>query len=213
MIKMMRVYMFASHDGGSAVLKDRRLRISRLDRLNDQFEFLGADLSRREHRRALRNTKRQLAKTRGLLCFSKSWHNPVLWGHYAERHKGVCLGFDLPSNLLTQVRYVTSRFPWPDAPSYEFMQQILLAKFVHWSYEDEYRAWVSLEEADGEHYYYPFSETLQLKRVLVGSESTFTRREITEALGDLQKTVETFKVRPAFRSFRVVRNQNESLWR
>lgn len=208
----MRVYMFTDREGGLAIIKTRRLRVSRLDRLNDTFEFLGADLSHPAHRKALRTMKATLAKSRGLLCFSKSWHNPVLWGHYAQRHQGLCLGFELPSEALTQVRYVTSRFPWPDKLSPSFLEQILVTKFVHWSYEDEYRAWVSLEELDGDHYYYPFSQSLQLRQVLVGYESSLSRAEVTEALGVLDPKVEKFKVRPAFRSFRVVRNRKETLW-
>ena len=37
----MRLYQFFSPDGGLAALRTRRLRISRIDRLNDPFEFLG----------------------------------------------------------------------------------------------------------------------------------------------------------------------------
>jgi hypothetical protein len=71
---------------------------------------------------------------------------------------------------------------------------------------------VSLEELDGDHYYYPFSQSLQLRQVLVGYESSLSRAEVTEALGVLDPKVEKFKVRPAFRSFRVVRNRKETLW-
>ena len=208
----MRVYQFIDPDGGLVVLRTRRLRISRLDKLNDPFEFLGADLSNRKHRKALRATKATLAKSKGLICFSKSWHNPVLWGHYARKHQGICLGFDVPMKHLRQVSYVTSRFPWPDALSLSFMEQVLFSKFVHWSYEDEYRAWAALNEAEDGHYYCKFSPELELKQVLVGAESRTTRAEVANALGDIAGKVETFKVRAAFRSFRVVRNKNEALW-
>lgn len=210
----MRVYYFADHVGGLQILRSKRLRISRLDKLNDPFEFLGADLSNRAHRQALRATKRDLAKTSGLLCFSRSWHNPVLWGHYAAKHTGLCLGFDVPIKHLKQVNYVTSRFPWPDELNLGFMEQVLLSKFVHWSYEDEYRTWASLDKPDTDgHYYCDFSPSLTLKQVLVGAYSTLTRAQILQALGVLTENIEIFKTRPAFRSFRVVRNKDESMWR
>jgi hypothetical protein len=208
----MRVYQFMDPDTGLIVLKSRRLRISRLDRLNDPFEFLGADLSNRNHRRALRAMKTTLAKNRGMLCFSKSWRNPVLWGHYAKKHQGLCLGFEMPSKLLTQVNYVTSRFNWPDELTLAFVEKTLVSKFVHWSYEDEYRAWAGLDEIDDGHYYMNFSAELDLKQVLVGAESLVTRAQIRDALGDLANGVEAFKVRAAFKSFRIVRNKNEKLW-
>lgn len=56
-------------------------------------------------------------------------------------------------------------------------------------------------------------DTLQLRQVLVGADCTLSRVEIAATLGEFDPNVETFKVRPAFRSFRVVRNQNEGLWR
>ena len=207
----MRVYQFIDPDGGLTVLRTKRLRISRLDRLNDPFEFLGANLSKREHRRALRAMKAEIGKNRGLLCFSKSWHNPVLWGHYARKHQGLCLGFEMSRKHLRQVSYVSSRFEWPDELSLSFTEQVLFSKFVHWSYEDEYRAWIALDpnEIEDGHYYFPFSEDMQLRQVLVGAESTLTRADISQALGAAPGDVEVFKVRAAFRSFSVVRNRNE----
>jgi hypothetical protein len=210
----MRVYQFIDPDGGLSVLRTKRLRISRLDELNDPFEFLGADLSRREHRRALRATKSEIGKTHGMLCFSKSWHNPVLWGHYAKKHQGLCLGFDMPAKHLRKVSYVTSRLEWPEELSLSFMEQVLYSKFVHWSYEDEYRAWIALDpkEEDEGHFYFPFSDDMKLRQVLVGIESALTRADIQQALSESNSDVEVFKVRAAFRSFRVVRNRNERLW-
>ena len=85
----MLVYHFVNAHYGIEDIHKRRLKISRFMDLNDPFEFLGADLSDREFRRALKNTKVKLSESKGLLCFSESWRNPVLWGHYADKHKGL----------------------------------------------------------------------------------------------------------------------------
>jgi hypothetical protein len=61
-------------------------------------------------------------------------------------------------------------------------------------------------------YFAEFSDKLSLKQVIVGAESTVTRQELAAALSDLAQTVEAFKARLAFRSFRVVRQQNPRLW-
>lgn len=111
-----------------------------------------------------------------------------------------------------QVSYVNSRFAWPDTIDEAFMQRLLFTKFLHWSYEDEYRAYVSLDTPVDGMYYMDFSKDLVLKQVLVGSESSVTRDQISQALGDWASNVEAFKVRPAFRSFRMVRNRDETLW-
>jgi len=53
--------------------------------------------------------KNELAQERGLLRFSRDWHNPVLWSHYASRHTGLCLGFDVPDDCLGPVSYSRKR--------------------------------------------------------------------------------------------------------
>jgi len=59
----------------------------------------------KERRAAFRATKEQINENKGLICFSKSWSNPLMWGHYAEKHAGMCLGFDVPDKLLAPVIY------------------------------------------------------------------------------------------------------------
>ena len=208
----MRLFYFVNEEYGLKDIRERRLKISRIAQLNDPFEFLGADLSNRDHRLSLSRTKARLSEKHGLLCFAKSWHNPVQWSHYADNHRGLCLGFDIPDNLPRQVSYVNSRFNWPSVVDESFMVQLLFTKFSHWSYEDEYRLYTTLDDCDGGLYYYDFGDTLTLKQVIVGAASGITRAQLAEALGSLSESVEAFKARAAFKSFRVVRNRNARLW-
>ncbi len=208
----MRVYHFLNAHYGIDDLRNGRLKISRIMELNDPFEFLGVDLSDRQFRWALRKTKAELSKTKGLLCFSKTWTNPVLWGHYADRHRGMCLGFDVPESILGKVQYVDSRPARPDVLDEAFMKRLLFTKFSHWQYEQEYRAYVQLDEAVEGLYYSEFSAQLALKRVIVGDQSSVTRAEVSGALGDLETEVEVFKARASFRSFDVVRNKDPKMW-
>ncbi len=208
----MRVFHFLNEKFGLEDLAERRLKIARIMELNDSFEFLGVDLSDRAFRRAIKATKETLSKTRGLLCFSKNWQNPVLWGHYADKHRGICLGFDMPKIPPTKVDYVATRFPKPQNLDEAFMKKLLFTKFDPWEYEEEYRAYVSLDEEIEGLFYVDFSDSLVLRQVIVGDQSQLSRGQISAALGDLNKKVEVFKVRPAFTSFSVVRNKNNSLW-
>ena len=180
--------------------------------LNDPFEFLGVDLANRPFREALRKTKRELSDEYGLLCFSKSWRNPVLWSHYADRHRGLCLGFQVPKGFLDKVLYVNERWPVPAAPDIEFMKRVLFTKFSHWQYEQEYRAFVNLDTKIGGHYFMDFSPSLSLTRVIVGDQSPISRQDIANVTKGHEAGVEVFKARAAYQSFEVVRNRNESRW-
>lgn len=208
----MRVYHFLNEQFGLNDLKERRLKIARIMELNDPFEFLGADLTSVDLRRVLQETKSELSKSNGLLCFSRNWTNPLLWGHYSDKHKGVCLGFDVPDDNLKEVEYVSERFPIPAVIDDLFMKKLLSTKFEHWKYEEEYRTFVSLTDDIDGYYYANFSDSLKLKQVIVGAQSSITKAQIFEALGDLVVGVEAFKVRPAFKSFEVVPQNNPALW-
>lgn len=217
----MRVYHFVSADYGLLNIRRRRLKVSTFNDLNDPFELLGYAVRDPAFRRAYLATKDDLAKHRGILCFSESWTDPVQWSHYAEKHKGICLGFDIPERLLNKVDYKPNRLK-PDVellrgrtPEAEKeMMRSMHTKFAHWSYEQERRVWIDLNQCEKENglYFSPFSEDVRLRSAIVGHRSTVTRRELSDALGSLDAHVSKFKARLAFKSYEVTRQKNERLW-
>lgn len=217
----MRVYHFVNEEYGLEDLRRRRLKIATLNELNDPFELFGMVLSDEALRRALTVMKNKLSLTKGLLCFSRNWHNPVQWSHYAEKHKGLCLGFEMPDEQnLGRVTYSRKRLKVETEQlldpklDIDIFMKCLFTKYAHWRYENEVRHFVNLEERDSEKnmYFVEFSDKLSLVEVIVGAESTVTRQTIREALGDLETRVNAFKARLAFKSFRVVRQRNPKLW-
>ena len=100
----MRVYHFINTQYGLQVLLERRLKIARVHELNDPFEFIGMDLSEDTLREAMERIKDDYNEIIWhTLCFSKRWDNPVQWAHYADGHRCLCLGFDIPDEHLTKV--------------------------------------------------------------------------------------------------------------
>ncbi len=39
-----------------------------------------------------------------VFCFSKTFQNPLMWGHYGNSHEGFCVGYDLLKRFLNQKR-------------------------------------------------------------------------------------------------------------
>lgn len=217
----MRAYHFVNREHGLEDIRRRRLKIATLGELNDPFELFGIALHDKVLRRAFQAMKKELSATRGLLCFSRKWSNPVQWSHYAEKHRGMCLGFDVADQSLGTVNYLRrrliveiERFRDPRQLDVGTFQRFLFTKYSHWRYEDEVRCFVTLEDKDPETglYFADFSDAMSLKQVIVGAESSITRRELRDALGDLEDSVDAFKARLAFRTFRVVRQRDERLW-
>ena len=217
----MRVFHFINEHHGLDDLSKRRLKIATLNELNDPFEFFGINLGDKGLRHAFGVMKNEMALKRGLLCFSRAWHNPVLWSHYADRHTGLCLGFDVPDHLFQRIFYSRKRliiepqaFVTPPKFDDETLVKLFFTKYSHWRYEDEVRGFVTLEDRDPETdlYFTDFGDNLRLKMVIVGAQSAVSRATLQAALGDLAPFVETLKARLAFKTFRVVRQRNTALW-
>lgn len=213
----MRLYYFTSQKYGLQALCKRQLKIARINELNDPFEFLGWNLKEKRIRADLRKWKNERNSEIGVLCFSKKWSNPLLWGHYAEKHKGIAIGFDVPdSNLYQPVKYRRTRLATPAGRQIEAtdLDGLLLTKFTAWRYETEYRCfcWLTASIEKNGLYFEPFSDTLRPAEVIVGDRSTITRSELAKALDRHLAHVTSFKARPAFGTFSVVRNRNERLW-
>jgi len=204
---MQRAYHFLSFQYALDDLRQKRLKISRLDDLNDPFELWAIAQPDVRVRRALRETKKQMAQTCGLLCFSLDWHNPVLWSHYAERHRGIALGFDIDEPILKPVEYRKTR-PILKTVDQRAADWLLFTKYHDWSYEHEARIFTALNDRDPDSdlYFAAFNEQLVLREVIVGPACTASLRDLQEAAGPTSG-VRFTKTRLAFKTFRVVANR------
>lgn len=212
----MRVYYLTSAPFALSNLSLRRLKISRFGDLNDPFELLAANLENPDHRKAFAATKRQINETKGLICFSRTWSNPLLWGHYAEKHAGIALGFDIPDCLLSEVLYASGRVRIEvDVTTNKLklgealVNRLLRTKFEDWKYEEEYRLFVQLDPATKESglYFMDFSADLRLMEVILGPKCELPIDRIRSLLQADLRHVQVLKARMAFRSFRVVQDR------
>jgi len=189
-------------------LRHRRLKIAQLDDLNDPFELWAFAQPDRKLREGLRSWKKEMARKFGMVCFSLSWHNPLLWSHYADRHRGIALAFDVNGDILKRVAYAEAR-PNLHEVNLEAVQCLLFTKFIGWRYEDEARIFTRLEEPDPDSglYFAEFNEHVVLREVIVGPLCEVTRRDLQKILATDEKDVKLIKARLAFNSFRIVSDQ------
>lgn len=203
-----RAYHFVPANYGLDDLRHRRLKIARLDDLNDPFELWAVAQPDRRLRKGIRDAKKDMARRFGMLCFSLTWQNPLLWSHYAARHQGLALGFDIAPTCLKNVTYVEER-PVLHAVDEELVHQVLYTKYIDWQYEQEARVYTSLEDIDPKTglYFADFSDNCVLKEVIVGPLSSITEGELAEAVGERRSGVTFIKARLAFNSFKVVESK------
>jgi Protein of unknown function (DUF2971) len=174
-----RVYHFTKAEFAKDDIINQRLKIARISELNDPFEFLALNFRAMSDRHVIDYFKNNYDKHTGLLCFSQNWTSPVLWTHYANKHSGICLGFNVKEDLLRKVDYIEKRAIIPLAPNTTAQQVLVdLEKFVlstkydHWSYEEEFRYFVPLknaiEDKEGKLHFLPFNDDIELAEVILG---------------------------------------------
>ena len=208
----MRVYKFLDKQFGLMALRDRRLKIGRLAEWNDPFELLPFASTGRVPRLSVTTTLGELDARFGWICFSRTWSNPIIWAHYADQHRGLCLGFDVPDAYCKPIRYVEHREPFPnfdampEQEKLEAMERMLFTKFSQWAYEDESRVPVLLDQktkTPAGFFFKDFDGDLKLAEVIVGTRGATCRRELEAAFGSTEG-VEIIRAEAATDRFAIV---------
>lgn len=201
----MLVYHFLPANHALSNLTHRRMKIATFDDLNDPFDLATFSHPHPRARRELRAWKSTMSQQYGMLCFCRDWHNTLLWSHYAEKHSGIALGFEIADALLEEVRYVADR-PIIQRIDSQTARALLFTKFRDWQYEAELRMFTTLRDRDAPtgFYFVDFSTQLRLKRVICGPLCTTPKETILESLGENHENVQLVKARLAFKTFRVV---------
>lgn len=187
-MRLMRLYHFLPTKWALEDIKEHRLKAVDLDEANDLFELLPykneMQVSFQEHSRWRTNVDWRM------LCLSETCESPLMWGHYADNGKGMCLGFNVivdSGGLVPEAIKVDYR---PDRiergyvhPQLKGRESLLadglsygLVKFNGWEYEQEWRIWrkksyLLLEprsEPMTDLYFFPFDESLKLAEILIG---------------------------------------------
>ena len=184
-----RVYKFLSARNALDDLKKHRIKISKIDELNDPFDLTAVDTTHSSIKNALEKFIQWFRGTKGILCFSQNWDNILQWSHYGCSHSGICLGFDIPDtqhdggyNL--EVSYQPNVLTVQSATdvNLDFANRLLRTKYEIWSYEQEIRVFVQINDPPDENgmHWFPFGDDLSLKEVIVGAQcSPEDSKEVT----------------------------------
>lgn len=208
----MRVYYMTSIEVAlKHILLEQRMKVSRFKDLNDPFELGCHDTGDRSARARSKAFIQTANEKFGLICFSDNWKNPVMWAHYANKHEGVCLGFDVHEDHLGYVQYTESRLLNPiETPlknALEFIDEMLYHKAQEWRYERELRAIVLLDGPRLPMYHIPFGTAIQLREVVIGAKCLFSPLDLAPFILPQETSVTITKARAAFKTFEMVENK------
>lgn len=222
-----RVYKYYPPHWGREAILQRRLKLTTLADINDPFEFRAIGTEDKSLRRSLEDWRKDLPASLGFVSFCENRKNPVIWSHYADNYRGICLGFDVEEKYLYPVRYVTKRAIMSTAEIAQALDNggsketssLLATKFAHWEYESEKRVFYSLKDdeviQENHLYFGPFGSMFSLREIILGPNYEPLRD--TALKKDLRKAVSSLKgcsvktARTAFNTFEIVLQQNKAL--
>ena len=188
MPKTKRFYYFTPTKYALEAVKNRRLKVAELDKANDPYEILPARWNSNDEDKAFQDMKNKIAARLKMVCLSKTYKNPSLWGHYADKCKGICLGFDIKTygddskDIISRIKYKKYRMDmnkfglqYIDGEfnmNEDESDSILRYKSHHWKHEKEWRIWVIEEYLELDPitglYFNSFSDQLKLREILIG---------------------------------------------
>ncbi|MEN9896865.1 MAG: hypothetical protein RLZZ66_514 [Pseudomonadota bacterium] len=217
------LYYFTNEQWALNDIALKHLKVSYIDSLNDPFELIGY----RANPQKLKDPFKEMVSGKfGIICFSQSFESPLMWAHYADNHKGVCLKFDVPEDDCLDVIYSKSMEKFIEEKlkdrslafklavlcncglTFKDLVKILTTKFSEWSYEKETRILIPLndkEELDDGLQYENFGERLQLKQVILGINNQINRVKLQDFLErNYQEKVEIYNAEASPNEFKVV---------
>jgi len=95
----------------------------------------------------------QFMKSRGVLSLSSQWNSPLMWSHYADEHKGLCIEYDISLAVCESPKMVDYKggrgiqishivdfvFNNSETSMKEIEHKYFYTKAGQWDYEEEWR--------------------------------------------------------------------------
>ena len=177
------LYKYCTVDTAEKILRSGGVLLNSPSNFNDPFEMkMGAKwpeddevlrayiaelLPKEQRESAFQNARRtrekypdtippnvgEMLKKTGISCFSEARDNNLMWGHYADKHEGICLGFRWPAvctclvktglesgiRIMKKVAY-SNDFPvWDITMQNDEQFDLLFTKSSCWAHEREWR--------------------------------------------------------------------------
>ncbi len=150
-MELKSLYKYMPHYEGS-FFDNFLLRATERSDLNDPFEFLPPkDFFYAVVEHATRIDKEWVKSItyddfrksfylfHGVLCFTETRSNLLMWAHYAQRHTGIVIEFDIQNEFFESVRRVRYDNLRPQNVNVGELDDLFFIKSDEWIYEKEYR--------------------------------------------------------------------------
>lgn len=181
---------FRFNENAISSLINNELWTSNLREFNDPFESLVTlDFECEKIQRIFED----YISKKSVCCFSRNKDNILMWSHYADNHKGFCIGIDekiySDENLLSDVCYenidpnirqeiINSHVPGEINKKYE---KLITHKHEDWKYEEEVRMILEMKDPNLSGKTVRLSEN-QIKEIYFGCRMPYKNKQLIEKI-------------------------------
>lgn len=154
-------------------------------------------------------TEFQQYMAKGMYCLSKIKKNMLMWAHYGDQHRGICLGYEIPKSLHTQIDKVSysgnkvidindihSMLKGDKNVRVKVNRMVWLQKAPVWKYEKEWRLMGNLNEE---------VTSLKLKKIIFGSRCKESVISTIQKLIINKNKIKIYKVIENTNSFKILK--------
>ncbi len=192
-MKLYKYKSLANFEFVADILLNKRLFASDFNNLNDPMEGdFNKDYASSGYFKIITDEMNKIK----ICSLSRNMSNPILWAHYADGFKGICIEVEINESILTPYKIVYSEFnPIPsegyrglqgkdeEVTPHDWAMTALKGKYEAWKYEDEYRLF-----SDSKY----ISEGLSITAIYFGTRtSDFYKNLIHKLLSDEIEIKET----------------------
>ncbi|RYE12545.1 MAG: DUF2971 domain-containing protein, partial [Sphingobacteriaceae bacterium] len=155
-------------------------------------------------------------ENRGISCFSRNHDNMLMWAHYADSQRGICIGYNLlllyiclrelsTESMVVPVEYKEKLEPinyWKH--SRKAIIGWLNTKSKIWEYEQEIRIMINFLEFDSSQKYIAEIPQACCNSIYLGTNITSENQEkILNLVRDNYPDVQVFKIKPDEENFQL----------
>ena len=149
---------------------------------------------------------------KGVVALAARDDCPLMWSHYGDEHRGICLGYSIPAHAAAEVRQmeyggsrrvkasvVAGMLAGDDAACREVDKAVLLRKAESWGYEQEWRVIGSRGVRPS---------ALDLKEIVFGLKCELAAKYITmKVLEDRDRPVKFYEMREESGTFKLRKDE------
>ena len=196
------LYRYLRDEAAIKTIEAGAFRVGRLIELNDPLEWhIGFDGHPPELEEVLEKQMdgvlEMANKEIGILCFSRTIKDPVLWSHYANTHRGIAfaVNVNVNSHLVSDLHEVFYDKPpmiipiqrynqMPESELLEMIKNLHKQKSKSWGYEQESRLLLDLKECKptGGSYLWDKMPSSFITHAIIGFRSSVSEQYLRQAL-------------------------------